>query len=51
MTPPSYLLTNCMMSSYLNMTCIVDKISVGDGQTCVRGRQTLIQQETFRTPV
>lgn len=47
MTPQSYLLINCMMSSYLNIMCIVDKISVRDGQTCVRGRQTLIQQETF----
>lgn len=50
MTPQSYLLTNCMMSIYLNM-CIVDKIPVGNGQTCVRGRQTPIQQETFRAPV
>lgn len=30
-----YVIVTCM--------CVVDKISVGDGQTCVRGRQARIQ--------
>jgi len=27
----------------MRLVCVVGKISVGDGQTCVRGGQTLIQ--------